>query len=152
MKSIASITLMALALVGLASAVAAPPHPGPAGAFADGPPWNGALLHAMRELNLSDSQKQSLRELLKNARQQADAARSAQPYDMTVLGDPGNANYAAAIESIKEQAAQRITRAGELQLQIYDLLTPEQKNQLPEVLADIKAEMEARRAEWQEGP
>ena len=37
-----------------------------------------------------------------------------------------------------------------LQAQIYDVLTPAQKQQLPQVLASIKAQMQARRATWQQ--
>lgn len=92
-------------------------------AFRSGGELGGVLTRAVRQLNLTDAQKRAIRDLLKNARQQ----RSGQDYDITVLGDPGNANYAAAIESAKTQAAQRVQKANELQQQIYNLLTPEHK-------------------------
>lgn len=150
MKFTSRIVLATLAAAGLATAVAAAPSRLGASGLSGGPELSGSLMRAARELNLTDNQKQAMRDLLRNARDAAVANRAAQPYDITVLGDPGNSNYAAAVDNAKTQAAARIQRASELQLQVYNLLTPEQKAQLPKVLADMKAEREARRAERQQ--
>lgn len=146
MKALSRLAIILLAVgLGTAALAATERSSGPPG-FRSAGELGGVLMRAARQLNLTDAQKQAIRDLLKNARQQ----RSDQDYDITVLGDPGNSNYAAAIESAKTQAAQRVQKASELQQQIYNLLTPEQKSQLPTVLADMKADMEARRAERQQ--
>lgn len=147
MKVFSRIALIALAAVGLGTAAlaAAPDRPNGRPSFA-GSELGGGLMRAARELNLTDAQQQAIRDLVKNARQQ----RTRSSLDITVIGDPGNPNYAAAIETAKTQAAQRIQAASDLQHQIYNVLTPAQKTQLPTVLADIKARMAARRAELQQ--
>jgi len=40
--------------------------------------------------------------------------------------------------------------AGDLEVQIYGLLTPAQQGQLPAVLADMKAKADQRREQWQQ--
>lgn len=148
--------LLALAAAGVGTAVVAapdnqrPPMHGRAG-FAGGMAFGGTLMRATQELNLTDSQRQAIRDLMKNARSDAMKQRSEQGYDITVLGDPGNANYSAALEQAKQQAAQRVQRASDLQLQVYNLLTPEQKAKLPTVLSNMKAERETRRQQRQQG-
>lgn len=147
MKTLPRIALITLTAIGFGAAVAAAPdRPNGSPGFAGRSELGGTLVRAAQQLNLTDNQKQAIRDLLKNSRQQA----SGQSFDITVLGDPGNSNYAAAMENAKTQAAQRVQRASELQQQIYNLLTTEQKQQLPKVLADMKAKMDARRAERQQ--
>jgi hypothetical protein len=67
-----------------------------------------------------------------------------------VLGNPGDANYATALQSAKTLAATRIQNESELQGQIYNVLTAQQKAQLPTVLASMKAQAAQRRAAWEQ--
>jgi len=113
----------------------------------------GMTLHATKQLNLTAEQEASIKSLLSSARAQQKAARaSAQggPIDVTVLGNPGDPNYAAALQSAKTLAANRIQQESELQGQIYNVLTAQQKTQLPAVLAGMKAKAAQRRAAWQQ--
>jgi Spy/CpxP family protein refolding chaperone len=118
--------------------------------------WHGArgsmlvmtLLRATRQLNLSADQKQSIKTLLSQARSQRFAAAGGAP-DITVLGNPGHENYATAVQGLQSNAASRIQRESELASSIYNVLTTEQRQQLPTVLASMKAKAEARRAAWQ---
>jgi len=108
----------------------------------------GVLLRAAHQLNLSADQKQSIKTLLMQARSAQRAAAGTGP-DMTVLGNPGDANYASAMQGLQSRASNRIQAQSELASSIYNVLTPEQKQQLPTVLANLKAQAQARRAAWQ---
>jgi Spy/CpxP family protein refolding chaperone len=64
------------------------------------------------------------------------------------LANPGDPNYAAAVQNAKTAAANRLQSEVELQGQIYNVLTADQKTKLPQVLADMKSKAEQRRAAW----
>jgi len=112
----------------------------------------GMTVRATRQLNLTADQKASIESIIANARAQMKAAHASGqgPVDMTVLANPGDPNYATALQNIKTLAANRIQTESELQGQIYNVLTAEQKAQLPTVLASMKAEAEQRRANWKQ--
>ncbi|HTW38383.1 MAG TPA: hypothetical protein VMD49_07435 [Steroidobacteraceae bacterium] len=105
------------------------------------------LLRATRQLNLSTDQQQTIKSLLSQARSQY--VRGGSGPDITVLGNPGHENYASAVQTLQSNAATRIQRESELASSIYNVLTTEQKQQLPTVLANLKAQAQARRAAWQ---
>ncbi len=107
----------------------------------------GTLLRATRQLNLTTDQKQSIRTLLSQARSQLRSGGGAP--DMTVIGNPGDANFATAVQSLQSRASSRIEQQSELASNIYNVLTPQQKQQLPTVLASIQAKLAQRRAAWQ---
>jgi len=69
---------------------------------------------------------------------------------MMTLANPGDPNYATALQNAKAAAAAHLQNEVELQSQIYNVLTPDQKAKLPQVLADMKSKFEARRAAWQQ--
>jgi Spy/CpxP family protein refolding chaperone len=112
----------------------------------------GMTLRAAKQLNLTADQQASIKTILTTARAQAKAARASgqAPVDLAVLGNPGDPNYATALQSAKTLAATRIQNESELQGQIYNVLTAEQKAQLPTVLATMKAQAQQRRAVWEQ--
>ncbi|MGH8207986.1 MAG: hypothetical protein ACREU6_00045, partial [Steroidobacteraceae bacterium] len=112
----------------------------------------GMTLRATRQLGLTTAQQGTIETILSTARAQAKAAHASgpAPLDMTVLGNPGDSNYAAALQSAKTLAAHRIQTESELQGQIYDVLTAQQKAQLPTILAAMQAQAAQRRATWQQ--
>jgi Spy/CpxP family protein refolding chaperone len=112
----------------------------------------GLTLRATKQLNLTAEQQASIKTILSNARAQAKAAHAANPsqVDLAVLGNPGDPNYATALQSAKTLAANRIQTESELQGQIYNVLTAEQKAQLPTVLSAMKAQAAQRRAAWEQ--
>ena len=63
---------------------------------------------------------------------------------MTALANPGDPNYATALQSAKTFASTRIQQESELQGQIYNVLTAQQKAQLPTVLASMKAQAQGK--------
>ena len=112
----------------------------------------GMTLRATKQLNLTAEQQASIKTILSTARAQAKAAHAANAssVDMTVLANPGDPNYATALQSAKTLASTRIQNQSELQGQIYNVLTAQQKAQLPTVLASMKAQAAQRRAAWEQ--
>jgi len=112
----------------------------------------GTTLRATKQLNLTAEQQASIKTILTTARAQAKAAHAANAssVDMSVLGNPGDANYATALQTAKSSAATRLQNESEVQGQIYNVLTAQQKAQLPTVLASMKAQAAQRRAAWEQ--
>jgi Spy/CpxP family protein refolding chaperone len=139
-----------------AAAASAPDTTPPAGHKWHGRHHGGMLLgitlRATKQLNLTAEQQASIKSIMANARAQMKAAHASgqAPVDMSVLGNPGDANYATALQSAKTLAATRIQQESELQGQIYNVLTAQQKAQLPTVLASMKAQAEQRRQQWEQ--
>lgn len=158
--------VLAMASIGVGGAVgiASAQTPAPAATAATAPTpghkWHGhhggmllgMTLRATKQLNLTADQQASIKSILANARAQMKAAHaSGQPQvDMAVLANPGDPNYATALQSAKALAANRIQTESELQGQVYNVLTAEQKAQLPTVLASMKAQAAQRRANWEQ--
>jgi Spy/CpxP family protein refolding chaperone len=108
----------------------------------------GTLLRATRQLGLTPQQQQQIKGLIATARSQHQQAAGGAGVDMTVLANPGDPNYAAALQNAKTLAAARIQSESELEGNIYALLTKDQKDKLPQVLADMKTQFQQRRAAW----
>lgn len=138
--------LAALAVGGLGGAVLAdtPPADAPAP-----PAWHhaprpgmlfaGGLLHALRQLNLTPAQRQSVQSILATARQQLRDERGDPGADFTVLANPGDPNYATALKAAQDRAVARIQAVSQVEQQIYAVLTADQQAQLPTVLASMAA-------------
>lgn len=58
--------------------------------------------------------------------------------------NPGDPGYVAAVQAAKKRAADRIQRISDLKLQVYNVLTPDQKSQLSKSMANWKARMAQR--------
>jgi Spy/CpxP family protein refolding chaperone len=101
------------------------------------------FFRALKQLNLSDDQKQQIKSLLGAARQ---SARSQAAADLSALANPADPNYASALQGVKDRAAARIQQWSDVQLQIFNVLTPEQKAQLPQVISAMQARAAQRRA------
>ena len=112
----------------------------------------GVMLRATHQLNLTTEQQTTIKGILSTARAQhtATAAAGTASVDMMTLANPGDPNYATALQNAKTAAATRLQKQVELQSQIYNVLTADQKAKLPQVLADMKSKAEARRAAWQQ--
>jgi Spy/CpxP family protein refolding chaperone len=110
----------------------------------------GVMLRATKQLNLTADQQASIKTILSTARAQAKAAVGSGNVDMLTLANPGDPNYATALQNAKTAAATHLQNEVELQSQIYNVLTADQKAKLPQVLADMKTKFEARRAAWQQ--
>ncbi|HEX3838684.1 MAG TPA: hypothetical protein VHW25_17135 [Steroidobacteraceae bacterium] len=105
----------------------------------------GSLLRATQQLNLSQTQQQSIKNILASAR--STQHLSQQPAT-TVLGNPGDQGFPAAVEGAANDAVNRVHNESLVAAQIYGVLNPQQVQQLPAVLASIQAKEQARRAAW----
>ena len=108
----------------------------------------GMMLRATHQLDLTSDQQATIKGILDNARSQRQANAGSAGVDLTALANPGDPNYAAALQNAKTAAANRFQSQVQLQGQIYNVLTADQKAKLPQVLADLKSKAEQRRAAW----
>jgi Spy/CpxP family protein refolding chaperone len=97
------------------------------------------LMRAFHNLNLSAAQQQQIHGIVSNARQQFATQRTSGAADRMALMNPGDPNYAAAVQAAKKRAADRIQRVSDLKQQLYNVLTPDQKSQLSKSMAEWKA-------------
>jgi len=107
------------------------------------------LLGSLRELDLSPAQREQIHTLMEGARGQWREPDGAAPptNPMAVLRNPGDPGYAAAVQAAKQRAGERIQAMSDLQVKIYNLLTPQQKT----VFAKLSADKQARWDKWREG-
>jgi Spy/CpxP family protein refolding chaperone len=142
----------AILAAGLLSAAVYAQDEGPG---AGGPGWHhhrgGVLMHDLKALDLSDSQKASVKTLFQNTRQQLrpqfEAVRAQrQALNGATPGSPEFNNAAAALAQAESAAAgARVQQEAGLRTQIYNLLTDAQKQQY----ATLQAQHQARMAQWQ---
>ncbi|MDB5986963.1 MAG: hypothetical protein JWR16_2016 [Nevskia sp.] len=140
-----------LAALGLSTSVFAQ-APGPG---ADGPGWHhhrgGPFRHELRQLNLSDAQKASIKQIVQAARPQMRAQVEAvhQQRKAFETATPGTAAYQSAAAALAQAeataASARVQEGAAVRTQIYAVLTDAQKAQL----ATLIQQREAKVAQWQ---
>lgn len=107
-------------------------------------------MHALRKLDLTESQRTSIHKLMRENFQQAKARmHDLQQKRMAFeKATPGTADYQSATDALAKamaSAAQaRVMRRADLKARIYNLLTTEQRAKL----ADLRAQRQARMAKW----
>ena len=120
----------------------------------------GGGLMLARGLNLTDAQKQQIHTILTTARQNSmKEMKDGKPGDgkaggmgdRLALMNPGDPNYAAAVQSAKKRAADRIQHMSDLKQQLYNVLTAEQKSEVQKRIAAWKTRM-AQREDGSKGP
>jgi hypothetical protein len=111
-------------------------------------PLVGSLLRATRQLGLTPAEQTSIKSILSSARPTHQPGAAPQGPGITVLGNPGDPNYLAAVQSAEANATAQIQKESVIAGQIYAALTPEHQKALPGVLASMQAKEEARRAAW----
>ena len=121
-----------------------------------GPRFGGHHGHrfdmAMQKLNLTDAQRASIRDLVKNSFAQNKTQREAlrtqrQAFESMTPDQVGYQAAAAKLAQAEAAATQnRVQQHAQLKAQIYALLTPQQKAQW----ATLKQEREQRRQQWQQ--
>jgi Spy/CpxP family protein refolding chaperone len=106
------------------------------------------LLRNLRELDLTEAQREQIHTIMQSARSQWQKPAAATPgaNPMAALANPGDPGYAAAVEAAKQRAGARIQAMSDLQLQVYNVLTPQQKTAFAKLLADKQARWEKWRA------
>jgi Spy/CpxP family protein refolding chaperone len=97
---------------------------------------------ALRRLNLTHDQRDQVHQILSSARTQNDSLRQSVAQNFAALHNPGDPGYAAALQAAQTRASNMVTQRSQIEKQIYGVLTPAQKSQLPQVLASIQTRMQ----------
>lgn len=129
------------------SAVARDPGTGPGPGKAPGP--ERPMMHMLHDLDLSDAQRAQIRDILMSQRGPAEGGHHGFGEGPGPMGfaelDPDSAQYNADVKAMADkaaaEAAARATQMAEVQGQIYQVLTAEQRSK---VAADIK-DMDAKK-------
>lgn len=105
-----------------------------------------SLAGLIQKLDLTEAQRESIRGILNASQSQRKALREqhheAMKGSLTTL--PDDPNYLALVEKRKQLASEAIQQRSDLNTQIYAVLTPEQKAQVPQLIEDVKAQMKER--------
>ena len=117
-----------------------------------GPGFAGepGLMGVLHELDLTSAQKDQVHGILSADHAQMKSERQGVLADLPALGNPGDPQHAAAVQSAEKRAADRVQHRSAIDQQIYAVLTPAQQAQLPKLLADMQQRM-AQHAD-QDGP
>src|SRR5690606_9768107 len=111
------------------------------------------LARLVQKLDLTQAQRQSLQSLLDATAAERKALREQQRALMkesfTTL--PDSPNYPALVEKRKQLASAAIQQRSDLNVQIYALLTPEQKAEIPKLIEDMKSRAKERRGHRERG-
>lgn len=105
----------------------------------------GPMMEVFKQLDLSEAQKKTVHELMKNGhenmRSQGDAMRAQHRAFLTAI--PGTAGYQQQVNQMADAAADaarsHVQAMAELHGKIYAVLTPEQQARLPGILAKLPA-------------
>lgn len=121
---------------------ATPGHPGHSH-FRHRAPF-ARILH---KLNLSAQQKSQVKNLVAQARSERASQRDSMRTNRAALEatSPNDPSYAGLVSTAQANASAAVQARADLWAQIYGVLTPEQKSQIP----GIAAADQARRAQWQ---
>ena len=109
------------------------------------------LMATLKQLDLTAEQKQSVQAIYESTAEQRKALREQRRANRESLAStlPDDANYPGLIATQKQLAVDAIQQSSDLQTQIFAVLTPEQKAQVPQLMAERKARLDQRRAERQ---
>jgi Spy/CpxP family protein refolding chaperone len=103
--------------------------------------------HMLHQLNLSAQQKSTVHTLVAQDRAERASLMSSVRTNRAALAStsPTDASYAGLVATAQANASAAVQARANLWSQIYGVLTPDQKAQIP----GIVAAQQARRAEWQ---
>jgi len=97
-------------------------------------------LHRMGDaLQLTDAQRESIRQVMQDARAAARSQPRPSAAELQALVIPTDPNHANALEAAKQRAVARVQNRADVGARIYALLTPEQQSKLPQLLAATPA-------------
>lgn len=148
-------TLLSLALVSALAVCGvsmAGPGPGPDDAGSWRGPPGGAQMMVLHQLDLNDSQRASIKQILDNRREldKSDQQALSRQRDAFEAMAPNSAGYAAAAASLASSESQamqkRVMEMADMRAQIYAVLTPAQQSQV----STLTAQALARRQQWQQ--
>lgn len=148
MKRSVHLVLAALVFAGLATPCVAQP---PTGSHMHGR-WHHdhPFMHVLHQLNLTTDQKTKIHAIYDEARPQMESLGMSTRSNMEQLmtTPPGDAAYTALMDNAKANALAHLKLIGDIQAQIYAVLTPEQQANIPGIVTAEKAKRDAARRQW----
>ena len=110
-----------------------------------------ALISTLKQLNLTAEQQQSVHSVFQSKADEHKAMSAQRRANREALAStlPDDSKYPGLIKERKRLAAASIQQQSETEIQIYAVLTPEQKAQIPQLLAERKARWEQHRQQRQ---
>lgn len=137
MKKWLSASLAAMTVTGLlgivdGAAIARQAGDGPAAQHGMSRDAGGPRLERLaQQLSLTDAQKASIRDVVRQSREAVQAGRSASPPNVAALLIPTDPNHAAAVATAKQRAAERVQQMVDTQAKIYALRRPRSRRNSP---------------------
>ena len=104
------------------------------GRLASARTWHGRSRAAGRH----DAQQEQVHTVFAGMHKQMESDRQAELADLPAFGNPGDPQYAAAVQAAQTRASARIRRWSEAQQQVYAILTPQQQAQLTQLLSAMQ--------------
>ncbi|MBS0388494.1 MAG: Spy/CpxP family protein refolding chaperone [Proteobacteria bacterium] len=105
-------------------------------------PMAGAgLMGVLGQLELTPAQKEQIHGIMQAEHAQMRSDRQREIADLPALGNPGDPQHAAAVQSAQKRAADRVQQRNNVDQQIYAILTPAQQAQLPKLLTAMQQHM-----------
>jgi Spy/CpxP family protein refolding chaperone len=148
MRLLIPATLVAATFATLSLAQSTPATPPQSSLHADGHFRHRApFAHLLHKLNLSTQQKSEIRALVAQNRSARSALMNSVRANHAALEStsPSDSGYAGVVATAQANASAAVQARAELWTQIYGVLTPDQKAQIPSIVAA----QQARRAQWQ---
>jgi Spy/CpxP family protein refolding chaperone len=145
-------------------AAAAQPAGADPASSADGPAahgWHhghegfGPMGFVLHKLNLTSEQKTQVKSIFADEKSQFEALRASANANREALATtpPTDPGYAALVQTAQNNAATRIKLESETWSAIYgNVLTKEQRDAIPGIVAAAQAKRQARMSEWQAQP
>jgi len=108
------------------------------------------FLMVVHQLDPTADQRKQIHALIEKSEAQQKSSMMDHQAEFSGLMNPGDANYASAVQAAKDAAVARIEMRSQDNMAIYNLLTAEQKAKIPQVLDQMKQHMNERKHEHRE--
>lgn len=111
---------------------------------------HGGFHAVLSKLNLTADQKTQIKSIFAQSRTQYRSLHEGMKANHQALAsaDPNDANYPQLLATEKQNAAARVQAMSDIKAQIYAVLTPEQRAQIPALLEAQRAERATKVAAW----
>jgi Spy/CpxP family protein refolding chaperone len=106
-----------------------------------GHPGEAGLMSVLGQLELTPAQKDQVHGIMASEHAQMQTERQGAIAELPALGNPGDPQHAAAVQSAQKRAADRVQQWSNVEQQVYGILTPAQQAQLPKLLTEMQQDM-----------
>jgi Spy/CpxP family protein refolding chaperone len=111
------------------------------GMHGHGPAGEPGMMGVLGQLDLTPAQKDQIHAIMSSEHARMQSERQGEIADLPALGNPGDPQHAAAVQSAQKRAADRVQHWSGIEQQVYGILTPAQQAQLPKLLTAMQQHM-----------